>query len=253
MTRQRFTGRVALVTGGGSGIGRAVAQALAEEGASVVVAGRDTTALDTTVKLIEADGGTAAAIPADVTVPAQVEALVTATVDRFGTLDVAVNNAGLLGRPGPLADVAEADWHAVIDTNLTGVYLCMKYEIARMRGRGGAIVNIASNIGAHGRIPGLGVYGAAKAAVSALTRSTALEYIGENIRINAVSPGPADTTMSLRPGETPPDRAARLATALPIGRVGTLAEITDAVLWLAADESGFTVGHDLVVDGGATA
>ncbi|GAA2878127.1 short-chain dehydrogenase [Actinoplanes cyaneus] len=250
---QRFTGKVALVTGGGSGIGRAVARALATEGATVVVAGRDAASLDETVKLIEADNGTAAAVTADVTVAEQVESLVTTVVDRFGALDVAVNNAGVLGRPAPLADLDETVWHSVIDTNLTGVYLSMKYEIARMRGRGGAIVNIASNIGAHGRRPGLGAYAAAKAAVSTLTRNAALEYIGEGIRINAVSPGPSDTAMSLHPGETPQDRADRLAGALPIGRVGALEEIASAVLWLAADESGFTVGHDLVVDGGATA
>jgi NAD(P)-dependent dehydrogenase (short-subunit alcohol dehydrogenase family) len=129
----------------------------------------------------------------------------------------------------------------------------MKYEIAQMRGRGGTIVNISANLGAHGRRPGIGAYVATKAAVSSLTRNTALEYIGEGIRINAVSPGPSDTAMSLRPGETTDDRASRLAATLPIGRVGTLDEITSAILWLASPESGFTVGHDLVVDGGATA
>jgi NAD(P)-dependent dehydrogenase (short-subunit alcohol dehydrogenase family) len=249
----RFTGKVALVTGGGSGIGRASARALAREGASVVVAGRDAAALAGTVKLIEADAGTAAAATADVTAPDQVRQLVAAVTDRYGALDVAVNNAGVLGRPTPLADLDDASWHTVVDTNLTGVYLCLKHEIAAMRGRGGTIVNIASNIGAHGRWPGLGAYAAAKAGVSALTRNAALEYIGEGIRINAVSPGPTDTTMSLQPGETPQARAGRLAAALPIGRVGSLDEITAAVLWLASPESAFTVGHDLVIDGGATA
>jgi NAD(P)-dependent dehydrogenase (short-subunit alcohol dehydrogenase family) len=119
--------------------------------------------------------------------------------------------------------------------------------------RAGAIVNIASNIGAHSRREGFGAYAASKAAVSALTRTAAREYIGDRIRINAVSPGPTDTPMSLRPGETEADRAARLKTALPIGRVGALEEVTAAVLWLASSEAGFTVGHDLVVDGGATA
>ncbi|GAA4587164.1 NAD(P)-dependent dehydrogenase (short-subunit alcohol dehydrogenase family) [Actinoplanes octamycinicus] len=240
----RFTGRVALVTGGGSGIGRHTARALAAEGATVVVAGRDKDALAET-------GGVP--VVADVTVESEVEALLATVADRFGRLDVAVNNAGVFGGGMPLAEMPSAEWDRLVATNLTGVYLTMKHEITLMRGTGGTIVNVASNIGAHGRRPGLGAYAATKAAVSVLTRNTALEYIGAGIRINAVSPGPADTAMSLWPGETPDDRAARLASALPIGRVGSLDEITGAILWLASDDSAFTVGHDLVVDGGATA
>jgi NAD(P)-dependent dehydrogenase (short-subunit alcohol dehydrogenase family) len=250
---QRFTAKTALVTGGGSGIGRATARALAREGAAVVVAGRDATALARTVELIRSDGAEAFAVTTDVTVAADVEALVRSVVRRHHRLDVAVNCAGVFGSPSPLADLDESVWHTVVSTNLTGTFHCLKYEIAAMRGNGGTIVNVASNLGAHGRRPGIGAYVAAKAAVSALTRNTALEYVGEGIRINVVSPGPSDTSMSLRPGETSDDRAARLRTAVPIGRIGSLDEITSAILWLASPESGFTVGHDLVVDGGATA
>ncbi|MBL8928153.1 MAG: glucose 1-dehydrogenase [Pseudonocardia sp.] len=249
----RFAGKVALVTGGGSGIGRRVAQALARQGADVVVAGRSPQALAETVKLIDGESGVASAVSTDVTIAAEVEALIDAVVSTHGRLDIAVNNAGVLGDIAPLAELDESVWDHVIATNLTGIYLSMKYEIRQMRGRGGTIVNIASNIGAHGRRPGLGAYAASKAAVSALTRNTALEYIREGVRINAVSPGPSDTGMSLRSGETPQDRAARLDAVLPIGRVGDLDELAGAVLWLASDESSFTVGHDLVVDGGATA
>lgn len=142
----------------------------------------------------------------------------------------------------------------MIGTNLTGTWLCMKHEIAHMRAHGGgAIVNMASNIGAHGRIPGMAAYAASKAAVSVLTRTAARDHVRDGVRINAVSPGPTDTEMSLRPGETDADRAARLETAIPLGRVGATAEVAAAVLWLASAEAGFTVGHDLVVDGGATA
>jgi NAD(P)-dependent dehydrogenase (short-subunit alcohol dehydrogenase family) len=247
----RFAGKVVLVTGGSSGIGRATARAFAEEGATVVVAGRDEQRLASTVKEI---GGSASAVVADVTDSADVARMVETVVARHGGLDVAFNNAGILGEPAATGDLREDVFDAVIGTNLTGTWLCMKHEIAHMRAHGGgAIVNMASNIGAHGRIPGMAAYAASKAAVSVLTRTAARDHVREGVRINAVSPGPTDTGMSLRPGETAADRAERLESAIPLGRVGATAEVAAAVLWLASDEAGFTVGHDLVVDGGATA
>ncbi|WP_103350114.1 glucose 1-dehydrogenase [Amycolatopsis sp. CA-128772] len=247
----RFAGKVVLVTGGGSGIGRATARAFAAEGATVVVAGRDERRLESAVREI---GGDASAVTVDVTGSASVARMVETVVARHGGLDVAFNNAGILGSPAPVADLGEDDFGAVLDTNVTGTWLCLKHEVAHMRAHGGgAIVNMASNIGAHGRLPNLAAYAASKAAVSALTRTAARDHIGDGVRINAVSPGATDTDMSRRPGETDADRAARLKDAIPLGRVGATAEVAAAVLWLASDEAAFTVGHDLVVDGGATA
>ena len=155
---------------------------------------------------------------------------------------------------GPLADIKETEWSQLVAVNLTGVLLAMKYEIRHMRGAGGGvIVNTASNIGAHQRRAGMAAYAATKAAVSALTRGAALDHIGDGVRINAISPGPLDPVMSLRPGETPTDRATRLRETNPTGRVGTLAEAAAAILWLCSSEACFTVGHDLVLDGGASA
>ncbi|MFL6119112.1 SDR family NAD(P)-dependent oxidoreductase [Actinophytocola sp.] len=249
----RFVNQVVLVTGGGSGIGRAAALAFAAEGAAVAVAGRSPEPLAHTVKLVESAGGTASPVVADVTREDDVAAMVDSVVTRHGGLHVAFNNAGTFV-PGGVADLAADEWSRALSVNLTGTWLSMKHEIAHMRAHGGGtIVNTASNLGAHARLPGIAAYVTSKAAVSALTRNAALEHIADGIRINAVSPGPVDTPMSLRPGETPADRAARLRTALPIGRVATLDEVTSAVLWLASPESGFTVGHDLVLDGGATA
>jgi NAD(P)-dependent dehydrogenase (short-subunit alcohol dehydrogenase family) len=249
----RFVNQVVLVTGGGSGIGRAAALAFAAEGATVAVAGRSPEPLAQTVKLVEEAGGVASAVPANVSREDDVAAMVETVVRRHGGLHVAFNNAGAFV-PGGVTELSTAEWARAIDANLTSVWLSMKHEIAHMRAHGGGtIVNTASNLGAHARRPGIAAYVATKAAVSALTRGAALEHIADGVRINAISPGPVDTPMSLRPGETPADRATRLRDALPVGRVGTLEEITSAVLWLASAESGFTVGHDLVMDGGATA
>ncbi|MDG9682624.1 glucose 1-dehydrogenase [Streptomyces sp. DH18] len=251
----RFTGKAVLVTGAGSGIGRAVALAFAAEGASVVAAGRTAASLDETVALIEKEGGSAVAVTADVTRSEDVRALVRRTVEHFGSLDVAVNNAGVFRGGAPVADLPEEDWRTLLDINVTGVFLALRAEIARMREQptGGAIVNIASNLGAHSRIPGVAGYLTTKAAVSALTRAAALDHIADGIRVNAVSPGATATTMSLLPGETEAGRAARMKDASPLGRVSSTAEVAAAVLYLASPDAASVVGTDLVIDGGASA
>ncbi|MEU9927589.1 MULTISPECIES: SDR family NAD(P)-dependent oxidoreductase [Streptomyces] len=251
----RFTGKAVLVTGAGSGIGRAVALAFASEGASVVAAGRTAASLDETVALIEKEGGSAVAVTADVARSEDVRALVRRTVEHFGSLDVAVNNAGVFRGGAPVADLPEEDWRTLLDINVTGVFLALQAEIARMREQptGGAIVNIASNLGAHSRIPGVAGYLTSKAAVSALTRAAALDHIADGIRINAVSPGATATTMSLLPGETEAGRAARMKEASPLGRVSSTAEVAAAVLYLASPDAASVVGSDLVIDGGASA
>ncbi|MFF7338897.1 SDR family NAD(P)-dependent oxidoreductase [Streptomyces sp. NPDC008163] len=249
-----FIGRSVLVTGAGSGLGRATALAFAAEGASVVVAGRTRASLDETVRLIGASGGTATAVVADVTESEQVRRLVEESVDRFGGLHIAVNNAGILRGSGPVANVTEEDWDAVLRTNVTGVWLAMKHEIAHMRAHGGGvIVNIASNLGAHLRIPNAAAYITSKAAVSALSRAAALDHIHEGIRINAVSPGASDAPMSLRPGETEADRAERVKSQNPLGRLAGADEVAAAVLYLASPAAGAVVGTDLVIDSGAAA
>ncbi|MGE7384738.1 SDR family NAD(P)-dependent oxidoreductase [Streptomyces sp. NPDC004126] len=250
----RFTGKTVLVTGAGSGLGRAIALAFAAEGASVVAAGRTAATLEETVALVEAAGGTAAAVPADVTDSGRLEDLVRETVARFGGLDVAVNNAGVLRGVGPVGDVSEEDWDAVQRTNVTGVWLAMKHEIAHMRQNGGgAIVNISSNLGAYLRIPNAAAYIASKAAVSALTRAAALDHIHEGVRINAVSPGAAAGPMSLLPGETEAGRAERMKAENPLGRLAEAEEVAAAVLYLASPAAGSVVGTDLVIDSGSSA
>lgn len=253
--RTRFTDKNALVTGAGSGIGRTIALALAAEGAQVAVAGRRREPLEETVRLIEEAGGKALAVTADVTDAADVQALVAAAVDRFGSLDVAVNNAGVFRGGQPLADLPEADWHEQLGANVTGVFLALQAEVRQMRTQpsGGAIVNIASIFGVHARHPGAAAYSATKAAVSVLTRGAALDHIRDGVRINAVSPGAVETPMSLRPGETEAERTRRAADTLPLGRISGTDEIAAAVLYLASDDASSVVGTDLVVDSGATA
>ncbi|GAA1705963.1 SDR family NAD(P)-dependent oxidoreductase [Streptomyces yatensis] len=250
----RFTGKTALVTGAGTGLGRAIALAFAAEGASVVAAGRTASTLAETVRLIEAADGRAAAVPADVTDSGQLRELVHQSVTRFGGLDIAVNNAGIMRGQGPLGEVSEEDWEAVLRTNVTGVWLAMKHQIAHMKDHGGgAIVNVSSNLGAHLRVPGLGAYSTSKAAVATLTRAAALDHVHQGIRINAVSPGASDAPMSLRPGETEADRAERMKAENPLGRIAEAGEIAAAVLYLASPAAGSVVGTDLVVDSGSSA
>lgn len=250
----RFAGKVALVTGASGVVGRAAALAYAREGAAVVVAGRDAARLAEVVKLAEEAGGRASAFAVDVTRSAEVAAMVEAAVSRYGGLDVALNAAGVFGRVAPLADYDEDIWDDVLAVNLKGVFLSMKHEIAHMRAHGGGvIVNVASNLGAHWRLAGASAYAASKAAVSHLTRTAARDHIADGVRINAISPGPVDSPMSMRPGETRADRDERMRTALPIGRVSTPEEIAAAALWLSSAESSFVVGADHVIDGGATA
>jgi NAD(P)-dependent dehydrogenase (short-subunit alcohol dehydrogenase family) len=272
MRADGILGRVALVTGGGSGIGRAVAVALAEAGAKVIVAGRTAATLVQTVELADeaaaewgreslvygqvwAPAGKAGAQAhvVDVTDPAAVRGMFAAIEREHGRLDIAVNNAG---RPswGPVADTPRAEWDAVLGVNLTGVWLCLQHEIDLMRrGSGGAVVNVVSRIGIPMREENQGVYAASKAALSILTRTAARECIGSGIRINAVSPGPTDTAMAVWEGETPDERDERVAGTVPIGRLASPAEIAAAVRWLVSDEASYVVGHDLVVDGGLSA
>ncbi|MDQ8701080.1 SDR family oxidoreductase [Streptomyces sp. LHD-70] len=251
----RFTGKSVLVTGGGSGLGRAIALAFAAEGAYVTVAGRGDVALKETVRLIEEQGGTAFAVTADVSSAGETEAAVRAVADRFGSLHVAVNNAGVLRAGTPLAELSEEDWRTQLDINVTGMFLALRAEIRQMRGQGsgGEIVNVASNLGPHLRIPGTAAYAATKTAVWALTHGAALDHIGDGVRINAVSPGASDTSMSLRPGESEAERAERMRSESPLGRVAGRDEVAAAVLYLASDAAGSVVGTDLVVDGGAAA
>ncbi|MEV0275757.1 glucose 1-dehydrogenase [Streptomyces sp. NPDC050610] len=250
----RFTGKTVLVTGGGTGIGRGIALAFAREGANVVVSGRRAEPLKETVALIEAAGGAGAAVTADVTDSRSVERLVEETVDRFGSLDVAVNNAGLFVPSAPVADIPEADFRQALDANVTGVFLSLKHEIAHMRAHGGgAVVNVSSNLGAHQRAAGLGAYVASKAALSALTRNAALDHIADGVRVNAVSPGKVDAPMSTLPGESPREKTERMRREMLTGRAARPEEIAAAVLYLASEDAASTVGADLVVDGGATA
>lgn len=245
--------RVALVTGAASGIGRASALAFAEVGAQVVVADVDETGGAETVAAIEAAGGEAVFVPADVTDDGQVEALVAGAVARFGRLDWALNNAGTTGAGGLTADYDLEDWHRTIALNLTGVFLCLRHEIPVMvAGGGGAIVNMASGAGLRG-FAGLPAYVASKHGVVGLTRASALEYAGQGVRINAVCPGSTATPMLEGYIDGDPKIEKMMTRSVPLGRLGRPTEIAAAVVWLCSDAASFVTGHALAADGGATA
>jgi len=247
------TGKVAIVTGGGSGIGRASALAFAREGAKVVVADVVVEGGEETVRLIQHNGGAAIFVKTNVSKAAEVEALVARAVLTYGRLDCAHNNAGIEGPGATTVDYAEESWERVLAINLTGVWLCMKYEIPQMLKQGsGAIVNTASTAGLVG-YPRGSAYVASKHGVVGLTKTAALEYAKSGIRVNAVCPGAIDTPMMGRITDHRPQRAARMAAAEPVGRMGQPAEIAEAVVWLCSEAASFVTGHAMAVDGGMTA
>ena len=247
-----FAGKVAFITGGASGIGRATALAFAREGASVAVADVSEKGNQGTARLIEEESGRALAVKCDVSRSDDVQTALNKTIEAFGRLDFAFNNAGIEPRkPAPIADYDEEEWNRIIDIDLRGVFLCMKHEIPLLLKQGGAIINTSSGAGVIG-IKGSPAYTAAKHGVIGLTRAAALDYAAQNIRINAVCPGYITTPMMDRfTGGTPEGRA-KVISEEPVGRMGRPEEIAAAVLWLCSDGARFVIGHALVVDGGQT-
>jgi len=248
-----FQGKVALVTGGTSGIGRAAAVAFARAGARVVVAGRRAAEGQETVRLLRAEGGEGIFVTTDVSKAAQVKELVERTVQKFGRLDFAFNNAGIEQEPTPFLKQDEETYDRVMDINVKGVWLSMKYEIpAMLQTGGGSIVNTSSALGVTA-LAGIEVYTASKHAVIGLTKSAAVEFAKQGIRINAVLPAAIETDMYHRFAGHNAEKQAAVTAMHPIGRIGTADEIADAVIWLSSSKSAFVIGHSLLVDGGWTA
>lgn len=246
----KLENRIALVTGAASGIGRATAIALANEGATVIVSDINIVDGEETAHLLTAAGHQAIFIPCDVTRAIQVESMVRRTISTFKRLDYAVNNAGVGGDMTPTDLREEATWDMILGINLKGVWLSMKYELAPMLDQSyGSIVNVASAAGLVG-FRYASAYAASKHGVVGLTRSAALEYARKNIRVNAVCPGFTETPMVTAMTDTNPKMVEANINTIPMRRLGTPEEIAQAILWLCSDDSSFVTGHAMAVDGG---
>jgi NAD(P)-dependent dehydrogenase (short-subunit alcohol dehydrogenase family) len=250
---QDMTNKVALITGGTTGIGRETAIAFAKRGATVALCGRREAEGQETLELVRRAGSDGFFQVADVSRAGDVEALVAAVVSRYGRIDYAFNNAGVSGPLMPTSDLDEDSWDQVITINLKGVWLSLKYQIRQMlRQGGGAIVNMSSAGGLVG-LPGAAAYIASKHGVIGLTKTAALEYAKAGIRINAVCPGGILTDMVHAAFPEGSEARAGFEAIHPIGRLGDVGEVSGAVIWLCSDEASFVTGHALSIDGGATA
>jgi NAD(P)-dependent dehydrogenase (short-subunit alcohol dehydrogenase family) len=244
----RLKEKVAIVTGGGVGIGRAIAEIFAREGARVVVADLNEETGRGTEAAIQTRGGEARFVHTDVSQFEDAQRLVDRTLEAFGRLDILVNNAGIYTR-GDVVDTSVAAWNRLLSVNLTGVFLCCKAAIPALRqAGGGSIVNISSSVGWHYAAPGIAAYAASKFGVTGLTKAMACDHLGDNIRVNCICPGPTDTPL-LRASRSPEDFQA-FVKAQHIGRLGSPEEIAAAALFLASDEASFVTGAAFPVDGG---
>jgi len=249
----KMDGKVALVTGAGSGIGQATAILFAEEGAKVVVCDIMPDGGESTVKMIKDSGGEAIFVRCDISQSAEVEDMIAKTVEAYGQLDCAVNNAGMEAMPTPTADCAEEDFDRTIAVNLKGTWLCMKYELQQMlKSGGGAIVNVSSIAGMVG-VAAMSAYVAAKHGIVGLTKTAALEYGTAGIRVNAVCPSAVRTPMMEQIIASMPEIAKDMESNHPLGRIGEPREIAGSILWLCSDAASFVTGHAMAVDGGLLA
>jgi NAD(P)-dependent dehydrogenase (short-subunit alcohol dehydrogenase family) len=248
-----LAGKSALVTGAASGIGRATAAACAREGARVLVADLDTEQGEGAAAEIREQGGVALFLRTDVTREADVQRMVERAVSEFGGLDCAVNNAGITGGGGPIEELDLAEWNRTLAINLTGVFLCLKHELAAMRRqKSGAIVNLASGAGVIA-VPGLAAYCASKHGVLGLTKTAAVENARSGVRVNAVLPGSTDTPMLQAAMSRDPKLRRLIETTSPAGRLGLPHEVAEAVVWLCSDRASFVSGESMLVDGGSVA
>lgn len=243
----RFSDKVAFVTGAASGIGRATAVAFATEGARVAILDLTENALSETADAVRNAGAQVLTIACDVSKPKQVEAAIRQVIETFGRLDIAFNNAGVENKAAPVAEIGLDEWDRILDINLRGTFVCMKHELAQMVRQGsGVIVNTSSGAGVRG-VAGGASYAASKHAIIGLTKSAALDYAKQNIRVNAILPGNIETPMMDRFTNGDIQKAIDLE---PVGRLGKPEEIADAVLWMSADLGGFVTGAAISVDGG---